>query len=1212
MNKIIQDKFIPQQLLYFIAGRRCCQQFPCTFRSSEHEAFANRARSLGLRSQIVHSNGNSCVKIYKQACRHYLEEPKKLIMTPTATLDMFTLLGRKSFMGKDDLELSADMVSRKASASDLTSLHVPLAAIRPPNPRLWTEAQRNFLTTFPGHRLRAEIMWPLYANRVIILNADLSWDKTVFLPLLILDDCQIKKSNVRIICIERLAIVATYNSQRMANFFGEQLGETVGIQLPSFSAVSCNTYIIFSTAQYFLRSLPNQRFRNISHLVVNDVHLHDPYTDLLLAEIRLALNSHPNLRIILLSQMDSTRMFTGFFGEGSEINMMMQPETGPRISYLNDLHSCIALAGIHKGPDIYKEIPETSGAESQRNEQMDQCLHAYGELGTDAAIRPFLYAVNYDLVPVNYRHSLNGKTAVHLASELNKPSHLRLLLFMGADPYIVDLYQQNAISLAAMNGNHECIDVLNNYSLHGYVVKSAKPDFVDYDLIIDIVYLLRTKPEYPPGNILIILPTYYHIVKLNYMILSHCLTGNLQECSIFLLHESMRKEYIDALVNARDDTVKIVLTTDIIESLSLNVSFKYEIDTACQLTNIYDSISCSGEDRYEWVAKDCLLRRESLLDLEGGDAQCFRLINKEAYEELGEISQPRLQTMQLDKICLTVKLLAPNMIISEYMGFTISPPPLVNVHHAVQFLKKIDVLDEAEDVTWLGCRLADIPVPCQLGRMLIFGILLRCLDPMLTIVSSMLTADPLGIPFTEDVDHLWDRFTIYIQNRIKNERARLADNQFSDHFIFLRLFQDWQHRLHNKIPPMYLTDEYNFVLNGLMEQISCIRSEIVSSLRSTNLIHSRGKLSMPILNQMSGNWHMVKAALTAGMYPNICAVDVGKNCLKSANSGNVHLHPNTVLRDFLEPLEVSTLNFRTPWIVCNKQKNDIIYATMVVPLTVALFCGPPRMRLSQICDSQLTASDRNVHMFIDEWIWMVMTKPSAEMIMKTRQYFIRMYNQVLRHCTDQEMWRRDASVGCHYAVLTETLSKILESEESSAGFAKPPPISFLPSTQLPALYLLSVNANFSWARELEENLELQEKPKPFNSHFIERQFFLLYSEGECEEFQKNSSPAFIESVLGKFARPIESPNRHIFVILYRKDPDVMLSISRAKTINGSFTLKEYYRNFIPVFEILEACVSLNVNVPVFDGRLMSCLIDKRVGNLIMDLFAFRHHWIHKR
>ncbi|XP_016974003.1 benign gonial cell neoplasm protein isoform X2 [Drosophila rhopaloa] len=1187
MNKIIQEKFIPQQLLYFIAGRRCCQQFPCTFRTSEHEAFVNCARSLGLRSQIVHSNGNGCVKVYKQSCRHYLEEPKTLTMSSGATLNMFTLLGKKSFMGKDDLELSGDMVTQKPNAADMPSLHLPLSAIRPPNPRFWTETQSNFLTSFPGHLMRGEIMWPLYSNRVIVINANLSWDKSVFLPLLILDDCQTKKSNAKIICIEREGIVAIYNSQRMANFFGEQLGETVGIQLPHLSSVSCNTFIIFSTAQYFLRSLANHKFTNISHLVINDVHLHDPYTDILLSEIREGLNSNPNLRVVLLSQMGETKKFTEFFGEGSELNMKNQlPEERPRISYLDDLHSCIALAGIHRGPDVYKEIPDAFRTQSQRNEQMDKCLQAYAELGTDAAIRPFLYAVNYDLVPVNYRHSMNGRTAVHIASELNNSSHLRLLLYMGADPYIVDLYQQNAISVAAMNGNHECIDVLNNYSLHGYVVKSAKPDFVDYDLIIDIMYLLRTKPEYSPGNILIILPTYYHIVKLNYMLLSHCLTGNLQEFSIFLLHENMRKEYIDALINAREDTVKVVLTTDIIESLFLKVSFKYEIDTACRLNHIYDSSTYSGEDRYEWVAKDCLLRRELVLDLEAADAQCFRLISKEAFEELGETSQPRLKTMELDKICLTVKLLSPNMIISEYLGLTISPPPLINVHHAVQFLKKIDVLDETEEVTWLGCRLQDIPVPCQLGRMLIFGILLRCLDPILTIVSSLSTADPLGIPFNEDIDHLWDRFTIYIQKRIKNERARLADNQLSDHFIFVRLFQEWQKRLRNKIAPLYLTDEYDFVLNGLMEQLSFTRTELVSSLRASNLIHSRGKLSILNLNQMSGNWHIVKAALTGGMYPNICAVDTGKNCLKSAFSGNVYLHPNTVLRDFLEPLNTSALNFRTPWIVCTKQKNHIIYATLVVPLAVALFS--------------------------DEWIWMVMSKTSAEMIMRTRQYFFKMYHELLKHCSDHEMWYTDTVTGSNYAALAETLSKIFESEESFVGFPKPPSTNFFPTIQLPALYLLTVNEQFSWIREIDENLALFQKAEQFNSHFVERQFFLLFSEGECEEFYTRSTAAYIESVLGKFARPIESPNRHIFVILYRKDPPLMLSVSRAKTINGVFTLKEYFRNSIPVHEILEACISLNVNVPVFDGRLMSCLIDKRVGNLIMDLFAFRHHWIHKR
>ncbi|KAH8253493.1 hypothetical protein KR032_005784 [Drosophila birchii] len=1220
MNQVIQEKFIPQQLLYFLAGRRCCQQFACTYRASEHDAFVTHSRAYGLRSQIVYNNGQNYIKVFKQACRHYLEHPKNLTLSSTSIMNMFTLLSRTALLNRQDLELS-DLGSQRPT---WRSIHLPLPSIRPQTAYFKTEGQRFFLQSFPGQQHYEEILKLIYTNRVIVFDADRSWDKSVFLPLLILDDCGNKKSNVRIMCIEKDGVVALHNSQRMAdNYFGEEVGESVGIQLPHANIVGSKTHIVFSTAQYFLRAVATLKFDNISHVVVNDVHLHDPYTDILLSELRDALNSQPNLRVVLLSQTDNLKKFTAFFGEGAEVNIKRHQPSRTRIAHLEDIHSSIALAGIHKGPDIYKEMPEIFRTKSQRNEQMDNCLQAYEDLGTDAAIRPFLYAINYDLVPVNYRHSMNGKTAALIASDLNNANHLRLLLFMGADPYIVDMQQQNAISLAASKGNHECIDVLNNYSLHGYVVKNAKPEFVDYDLIIDIMYLLRTKPEFTPGfaflffvfsgNILIILPTYYHIVKLNYMLLSHCLTGNLQELSIFLLHENIKMEYIDSLVKTRcPDTVKVVLTTDIIESLPLQeVPFKYLIDTACRLNTVYDSTVYGVDDRYEWVSKDCLMRRELILDIKAPDAQCFRLISKEVFNALPETSKPRLQTMQLDKICLTVKMLSPNMMISEYLNFTISPPPLINVHHAVQFLKKIDVLDELEEVTWLGCRLQDIPLPCQLGRLLIFGILLQCLDPILTIVSSLTTADPLGIPFNEDIDHLWDRFTIYIQNRIKNERSRLADNQFSDHFIFLRLFHEWQCKLKNKMPPLYLTDEYDFVLNGLMEQLNYTRFEIVSALRSANLVHGNGQLSMANLNQMSGNWHIVKAALTGGMYPNICAIDQGNKCLKSAISPSVHLHPNTVLRDFLEPLKISALNFRTPWIVCTRHKDHIVYATMVVPLAVALFCGPPRLRMSQVCDSQ--SNDRNAHLFIDEWLWMIMPKPVVELIMKTRQYFFKMYYELLKNCCDQELWRRESGPpGSNHAALTDAISKIFESEESFIGFSKPPAINYRPLATLPPVYLLTVNAHFSWIREVEENRPLCKNQEQFYTHMVERQFFMLYTEDDSEGFYSNTSSCFIDSVLGKFVRPIETPIRHIFVILYRKNPDVMISVSRAKTINGEFTLKEYFRNSIPVYEILDACISLKVNVPVFDGRLMSCLIDKRVGNLIMDLFAFRHHWIHKR
>lgn len=61
-------------------------------------------------------------------------------------------------------------------------------------------------------------------------------------------------------------------------------------------------------------------------------------------------------------------------------------------------------------------------------------------------------------------------------------------------------------------------------------------------------------------------------------------------------------------------TRKIVLATDIIELLPIAISFHYLIDTACQKKSLYDGISNSIEERYEWAAKDCLLRRQLILD----------------------------------------------------------------------------------------------------------------------------------------------------------------------------------------------------------------------------------------------------------------------------------------------------------------------------------------------------------------------------------------------------------------------------------------------------------------------------------------------------------------------------------------------------------------------------------------------------------------------
>lgn len=317
--------------------------------------------------------------------------------------------------------------------------------------------------------------------------------------------------------------------------------------------------------------------------------------------------------------------------------------------------------------------------------------------------------------------------------------------------------------------------------------------------------------------------------------------------------------------------------------------------------------------------------------------ECFRLTSKDKFNKFNDKSGPKLQTMPLDKICLFAKLLSPDTSISEYLMNTMFPPLVTNVHLTVQFLKKIDVLDEFEKVTWLGRRLVDIPMECQFGRTLIFGIFLQCLNPILTIVSALATANPLFSLITKNLN-LWSEYAIDGQNSTKPQYSRLSDDQFSDHLNFVRVFQKWQGRFKKNISNLVLTNEYDFVLNCLMDQLINTQSKIVSSLRAANLVHKQEPFDIQTSNHMSDNWPIVKAALTGGMYPNICFVSKDRNGFKSAYSGNMYLNHRTMIKNWLEPFNDSSQPI-SQWIVCNIEKHNMKYATVVAPLTVAMFCG---------------------------------------------------------------------------------------------------------------------------------------------------------------------------------------------------------------------------------------------------------------------------------
>lgn len=101
-------------------------------------------------------------------------------------------------------------------------------------------------------------------------------------------------------------------------------------------------------------------------------------------------------------------------------------------------------------------------------------------------------------------------------------------------------------------------------------------------------------------------------------------------------------------------------------------------------------------------------------------------------------STPEILRVPLQELCLHTKMLAPsNMEIVNFISKALQPPSTMAIQKAIQSLKSLGALDESENLTYLGRHLTQISVEPHLGKMLIYACILKCLDPVLTIVSCL-------------------------------------------------------------------------------------------------------------------------------------------------------------------------------------------------------------------------------------------------------------------------------------------------------------------------------------------------------------------------------------------------------------------------------------------------------------------------------------------
>lgn len=355
---------------------------------------------------------------------------------------------------------------------------------------------------------------------------------------------------------------------------------------------------------------------------------------------------------------------------------------------------------------------------------------------------------------------------------------------------------------------------------------------------------------------------------------------------------------------------------------------------------------------------------------------CYHLTSTFTYNCLLDYAIPEMLRLGLEELVLQILALDLGDPF-RFLLSAVSPPTLISIRHALNYLDSIGAVTlgdgdtpvsnstggASEDqyvpscISPLGYHLATLPVNARIGKLMLYGVLLRCVDPILTIAAF----NSVKSPFVSSFD-----------SREESDAARktflTAD---SDLLTMLKAYDSWAEIVasgHGSIRAAETFCSRNYLSSMSLRQIQQIRGQFIELLRDIGFISADVKISnvKTCESNMNGsNVAFVKCALCAGMSPNIAvAIGSGKKCpanLKGpggapitiavkkkicestfAISGNntIYLHPSSVMSD----VSIDTLK-NSYFLFLDAVRTSKVYArdfNRVDISTLALFGGKLR------------------------------------------------------------------------------------------------------------------------------------------------------------------------------------------------------------------------------------------------------------------------------
>lgn len=261
----------------------------------------------------------------------------------------------------------------------------------------------------------------------------------------------------------------------------------------------------------------------------------------------------------------------------------------------------------------------------------------------------------------------------------------------------------------------------------------------------------------------------------------------------------------------------------------------------------------------------------------------------------------------------------------KFLRGAISPPDDVAITNGLLFLESLSAIivnnldtsqniagkdvnfDLASEITPLGYHLAALPINPRIGKLILYGVLLRCIDPILTIAAVESVRSVFNSPFGE-------------KELADEAKLRFLDGN-SDLLTSANAVATWKSQYgatagggrRNGGGDRMSEGEYcrrNFLNMHSLRQVDQMRQQFLRLLQDIGFMP--GSVSLNNIGQCEENTHgthtgLLKSAICAGLSPNILKVAdmAGKNSgkklaevsLQSRALGAMKVHPSSVMSE---------------------------------------------------------------------------------------------------------------------------------------------------------------------------------------------------------------------------------------------------------------------------------------------------------------------------